>query len=163
MFAYYAQLRSNSHELESGAKWKGFGLNGPITVIPSVDGRPARIEAHQCHLAHGTRRTVFDVKDGATLEVDTMLQFGWSANTLNPNYAGLVKTGGGTLKLLRPVGTRGTFDIQDGTVALGPKGHLDDQLKLNVSPRAKIVLDDEAQIVNAADLAPPSAVRRTCG
>ncbi|MDD2348349.1 MAG: hypothetical protein PHG74_01905 [Kiritimatiellae bacterium] len=153
MFAYYAQLRSNSHELESGAKWKGFGLNGPITVIPSVDGRPARIEAHQCHLAHGTRRTVFDVKDGATLEVDTMLQFGWSANTLNPNYAGLVKTGGGTLKLLRPVGTRGTFDIQDGTVALGPKGHLDDQLKLNVSPRAKIVLDDEAQIVNATDLA----------
>ncbi len=149
MFAFYAQYKS-SEKLESGATWKGFGLQGPITVLPSA--RPSRILARQCHLAHAKKRTVFDVQTGATLEIDTMLQPGRDGSNLNKQ--GFVKRGGGTLKLLKPVGTAGVIDVEDGTVELGPNISLNDNVTLNVSQRAKFVLGDGSVLATQAGLVP---------
>ncbi len=153
--AYYSQYGKASAPLDGGRPWSGLGLNGPIVALPSLDGRPSRIEARTCHLAHGSATTTFDVRAGATLEIDALLQPGWNLNvTARNDQAGLIKTGGGTLKLLKNVGVGGTFDIRGGTVALGPRVMLRDSLALQVAPAAKLALDDGAQISAGAALAP---------
>lgn len=152
MWGFGAQFSNdNNAKMEGGGVWHGFGLNGPVTVLPSNDGRPSRIFARACHLAHGTKATVFDVQAGATLEVDTLLNAGWNGACNARNYAGLVKTGGGTLKLLKQIGTEGTFDVQGGTVELGPKVALNSFLKLQVASTAKVVMNDGSQLATAVD------------
>ena len=32
-----------TYGVEGGGRWKGWGLNGPITVLPSLNGKPSRI------------------------------------------------------------------------------------------------------------------------
>ena len=79
MWGGYGQFQDTATwGIDGGAHWKGWGLNGPITVLPSLNGKPSRIVARASHLAHGneSRATIFDVQDGATLEVDTALQPG---------------------------------------------------------------------------------------
>ena len=152
MWGFGAQFSNdNNAKMEGGGVWHGFGLNGPVTVLPSNDGRPSRIFARACHLAHGTKATVFDVQAGATLEVDTLLNAGWNGACNARNYSGLVKTGGGTLKLLKQIGTEGTFDVQGGTVELGPKVALNSFLKLQVASTAKVVMNDGSQLATAVD------------
>ena len=152
MFAFYAQFPLDTAALEGAGNWHGFGLNGPITVIPSNDGRPSRICARTCHLAHGTKTTIFDVREGATLEVDSLLDPGWNNGATARNLSGLTKTGAGTLRLLRQVGTQGTFDIREGAVELGPKAALNANLKLAVAPQAKFVMNDGAQLSSVMSL-----------
>ena len=150
LWGWYGQFMG-TYGVEGGGRWKGWGLNGPITVLPSLNGKPSRIIARACHLKHGsatTAATTFDVQDGATLEVDAILQPGVSGTLGN-----LVKTGGGTLKLLKPCGAKGLIDIQDGTVELAAGVRFDPAAKVNVSPRAKLVLGDRAQVANTVDTA----------
>ena len=87
------------------------------------------------------------------LEVDSLLSPGQNAAVTAPNYSGLVKTGAGTLRLLRRVGTQGVFDIQDGVVELGAKTSVNAGLRLQVAPKAKLLLHDGAQVATQADLA----------
>ncbi|MBQ6338230.1 MAG: hypothetical protein IJI36_03710 [Kiritimatiellae bacterium] len=153
---FRGQFLSNaSYGVEGGSRWKGWGLNGPITVLPSLNGQPSRIIARASHLRHGadTVATVFDVHDGATLEVDALLEPGRLGSSTSPNAGNLVKTGGGTLKLLKPCAAKGLIDIREGTVELGPGVRFNPAATVNVSPNAKLVLGDKAQVVNAVDAA----------
>ena len=154
MQGYYGQFMG-TYGVEGGGRWKGWGLNGPITVLPSLNGLPSRIIARASHLHHGNdpQSTTFDVKDGATLEIDTALHPGIQQSSANPNLGSFVKTGGGTLKLLKPCGAKGTIDIRDGTVELAAGVRFDPLAKVSVSPRAKLVLGDKAQLANATDAA----------
>ncbi|MGN0853082.1 MAG: autotransporter-associated beta strand repeat-containing protein [Kiritimatiellia bacterium] len=147
LYAPRAQF-GGDYRLESGATWKGFGLQGPVTALPSE--RPSRIIARQCHLAHGSGRTIFDVREGAVLEIDTMLSAGRGGSGLN--HSGLVKRGRGTLKFLKPIGTKGVFSVEDGTVELGPRMRVNDALTLDVSGRAKFVLGDGSQLATTAEI-----------
>lgn len=147
MLAPYAQFQSVTAKLEGGATWGGWGLEGPITVLPSLNREPSRIIARRCHLAHSSGRSVFDVQEGATLEIDALLQPG------SGNSNGLVKKGKGKLKLLKSIGAKGPFDVLEGTVELGPKARLNTNLTLNVRPVAKFVLGDGAQLTASTDLA----------
>ena len=151
---YYGQFMG-TYGVEGGGRWKGWGLNGPITVLPSQNDKPSRIIARASHLHHGNdpQSTTFDVKDGATLEIDTALHPGIQQSSANPNLGSFVKTGGGTLKLLKPCGAKGTIDIRDGTVELAAGVRFDPLAKVSVSPRAKLVLGDKAQLANATDAA----------
>ena len=151
---YYGQFMG-TYGVEGGGRWKGWGLNGPITVLPSLNGQPSRIIARASHLHHGNdpQSTTFDVQDGATLEIDAALHPGIQQSSANPNLGSFVKTGGGTLKLLKPCGAKGTIDIRDGTVELAAGVRFDPQAKVSVSPRAKLVLGDKAQLANATDAA----------
>ena len=76
--APYGQFTSAGQPIEGGSRWKGWGLNGPITALPSRNGKPSRIIARACHLKHGAdpAATTFDVQGGATLEIDAILQPG---------------------------------------------------------------------------------------
>ncbi len=154
MQGYYGQFMG-TWGVEAGGRWKGWGLNGPITVLPSLNGKPSRIIARASHLHHGNdpQSTTFDVQDGATLEIDATLHPGIQQSSANPNLGSFVKTGGGTLKLLQPCGAKGTIDIRDGTVELAAGVRFDPLAKVNVSPRAKLVLGDRAQLANATDAA----------
>ena len=153
MWGGYGQFQDTATwGIDGGAHWKGWGLNGPITVLPSLNGKPSRIVARASHLHHGneSQATIFDVQDGATLEVDTALQPGIGSSINKGNF---VKTGGGTLKLLKPCGAKGLIDIREGTVELAAGVHFDPLATVNVSPRAKLVLGDKVQLANATDTA----------
>ena len=154
MQGFYGQFMG-TYGVEGGGRWKGWGLNGPITVLPSLNGKPSRIIARASHLHHGNdpQSTTFDVQDGATLEIDATLHPGIQQSSANPNLGSFVKTGGGTLKLLKPCGAKGTIDIRDGTVELAAGVRFDPQAKVSVNPNAKLVLGDKAQLANATDAA----------
>ena len=153
MQGFYGQFMG-TYGVEGGGRWKGWGLNGPITVLPSLNGQPSRIIARASHLHHGNdpQSTTFDVQEGATLEIDAALHPGIQL-TGNPNLGSFVKTGGGTLKLLQPCGAKGTIDIRDGTVELAAGVRFDPLAKVSVNPNAKLVLGDKAQLANATDAA----------
>ncbi|MBR1588402.1 MAG: hypothetical protein IJ658_08780 [Kiritimatiellae bacterium] len=155
MQGFHGQFISGSYGVEGGSRWKGWGLNGPITVLPSLNGQPSRIIARASHLRHGadTVATVFDVQTGATLEVDTLLEPGRLGASASPNAGNLVKTGGGTLKLLKPCAAKGTIDIREGTVELAAGVRFNPAATVNVSPRAKLVLGDKAQVASMTDAA----------
>ena len=57
LWAGYGQFMG-TYGVEGGGRWKGWGLNGPITVLPSLNGKPSRICARACHLKHGGKRRI---------------------------------------------------------------------------------------------------------
>ena len=151
LWGSYAQFSGDAQSVAVGSTWKGWGLNGPITALPSQNGKPSRICARVSHLKHGTASstaTTFDVRNGAVLEIDAALQPGNSGTLGN-----LVKTGGGTLKLLKPCGAKGLIDIREGTVELAAGVRFDPVAMVGVAPDAKLVLGDRAQVANTVDLA----------
>ena len=153
LFGFHGQYQGDAFSISSGCRWKCWGLNGPITALPSLNGKPSRIVARLSHLAHGDgSATTFDVHDGATLEIDTALEPGRANNSSNPNDGSFVKIGGGTLKLLKPCAAKGLIDIREGTVELAEGGRFNPAAKVNVSPRAKLVLGDKVQMANTVDL-----------
>ena len=154
LFGFHGQYQGDAFSISSGCRWKCWGLNGPITALPSLNGKPSRIVARLSHLAHGDgSATTFDVHDGATLEIDTALEPGRANTSSNPNDGSFIKIGGGTLKLLKPCGAKGLIDIREGTVELAEGGRFNPAAKVNVSPRAKLVLGDKVQMANTVDLA----------
>ncbi|MBR0506024.1 MAG: hypothetical protein IJJ84_11520, partial [Kiritimatiellae bacterium] len=154
LFGFHGQYQGDAFSISSGCRWKCWGLNGPITALPSLNGKPSRIVARLSHLAHGDgSATTFDVHDGATLEIDTALDPGRANNSSNPNDGSFIKIGGGTLKLLKPCGAKGLIDIREGTVELAEGGRFNPAAKVNVSPNAKLVLGDKVQMANTVDLA----------
>ena len=154
LFGFHGQYSGDAHAISSGCRWKCWGLNGPITALPSLNGKPSRIVARLSHLAHGDgSATTFDVHDGATLEIDTALEPGRANTSANPNDGSFIKIGGGTLKLLKPCGAKGLIDIREGTVELAEGGRFYPAAKVNVSPNAKLVLGDKVQMANTLDLA----------
>ena len=154
LFGFHGQYQGDAFSISSGCRWKCWGLNGPITALPSLNGKPSRIVARLSHLAHGDgSATTFDVHDGATLEIDTALEPGRANTSSNPNDGSFIKIGGGTLKLLKPCGAKGLIDIREGTVELAEGGRFYPAAKVNVSPNAKLVLGDKVQMANTVDLA----------
>lgn len=157
--AGYGQFTASSEPLEGGARtWKGFGLNGTITVLPSADGRPSRLEARAVHAGHwnGTQTgfpTVFDVRDGATFEVNAMVCPGVGANyvTTSDIDSGLTKTGAGTLRFLKPISIIGTFAVEAGVAELGPGVVVSEKATVRVAKNAKLVMDDGARVSCAID------------
>lgn len=155
LYGFYGQYTGSEQAISGGSRWKGWGLNGPITVLPSLNGKPSRIVARASHLHHGNdpQATTFDVHDGATLEIDAALEPGRANSNANPNAGGFVKTGGGTLRLLKPCGAKGLIDIREGTVELAEGARFNPAAKVNVCPNAKLVLGDKVQMANTVDLA----------
>ena len=155
--AGYGQFDGAAAPLEVGAKWRGFGLNGTVTVQPSADGRPSRLEARACHAGHvgaatgAPLGTTFDVQAGATLEVDAMICPGRAAD--GPFAGDLVKDGAGVVRFLKPLAVTGAFDVRAGTAALGPGVSLGACAAVRVAPAAQLVLDDGARLTAPLDAA----------
>lgn len=154
--AGYGQFTGDHVPLEGGTPWKGFGLNGTVTVLPSNDGRPARLEARACHAGHNNAatgapfETTFDVREGATFEVDAMICPGRQPAD-SPFTSGLVKEGKGTLRFLRPLALAGVLDVRNGTAEFGPGVTIGEQATVRVAPAAKLVLDDTARLTAKFD------------
>ena len=154
--AGYGQFTGDHVPLEGGTPWKGFGLNGTVTVLPSKDGRPARLEARACHAGHNNAatgapfETTFDVRAGATFEVDAMICPGRQPAD-SPFTSGLVKEGKGTLRFLRPLALAGVLDVRNGTAEFGPGVTIGEQATVRVAPAAKLVLDDTARLTAKFD------------
>lgn len=154
--AGYGQFTGDHVPLEGGTPWKGFGLNGTVTVLPSNDGRPARLEARACHAGHNNAatgapfETTFDVRAGATFEVDAMICPGRQPAD-SPFTSGLVKEGKGTLRFLRPLALAGVLDVRNGTAEFGPGVTIGEQATVRVAPAAKLVLDDTARLTAKFD------------
>ena len=154
--AGYGQFTGDHVPLEGGTLWKGFGLNGTVTVLPSNDGRPARLEARACHAGHNNAatgapfETTFDVREGATFEVDAMICPGRQPAD-SPFTSGLVKEGKGTLRFLRPLALAGVFDVRNGTAEFGPGVTIGEQATMRVAPAARLVLDDTARLAAKID------------
>ena len=138
LYGFHGQYSTDAFSISSGSRWKCWGLNGPITALPSLNGKPSRIVARLSHLAHG---------DGTTLEP------GRANSSNNPNDGSFIKTGGGTLRLLKPCAAKGLIDIREGTVELAEGGRFNPAAKVNVSPNAKLVLGDKVQLANMVDTA----------
>lgn len=154
--AGYGQFTSDRLPLEGGTTWKGFGLNGTVTVLPSNDGRPARLEARACHAGHTNAATgapfdtTFDVRAGATFEVDAMICPGrLSASAVLAS--GLVKEGAGTVRFLKPLSLTGVLDVRNGTAEFGPGVTVCEQATVRVAPAARLVLDDTARLTAKLD------------
>ena len=132
--------------LERPLRWGAFSFNGTVTAHPSPDGRPSRIDGEAyALLGNGDYTTVFDVRDGAVLEVNVHLQPGENAAATGLRVSeDLVKTGGGELVLLKGCGARGTVDVRDGVVTLGSDARFAPEANVVVSPNAKIQLRDGA-------------------
>lgn len=154
--AGYGQFTGDHVPLEGGTPWKGFGLNGTVTVLPSNDGRPARLEARACHAGHNNAATgapfdtTFDVRAGATFEVDAMICPGRQPAD-SPFASGLVKEGKGTLRFLRPLALAGVLDVRNGTAEFGPGVTIGEQATVRVAPAARLVLDDTARLTAKLD------------
>ena len=154
--AGYGQFTGDHVPLEGGTPWKGFGLNGTVTVLPSNDGRPARLEARACHAGHNNAatgapfETTFDVRAGATFEVDAMICPGRQPAD-SPFTSGLVKEGKGTVRFLRPLALAGVFDMRNGTAEFGPGVTIGEQATVRVAPAARLVLDDTARLTAKFD------------
>ena len=154
--AGYGQFTGDYVPLEGGTPWKGFGLNGTVTVLPSSDGRPARLEARACHAGHNNAatgapfETTFDVRAGATFEVDAMICPGCQPAG-SPFTSGLVKEGKGTVRFLRPLALAGVLDVRNGTAEFGPGVTIGEQATVRVAPAAKLVLDDTARLTAKFD------------
>lgn len=154
--AGYGQFTGERVPLEGGTPWKGFGLNGTVTVLPSNDGRPARLEARACHAGHNNAATgapfdtTFDVREGATFEVDAMICPGRQPAD-SPFTSGLVKEGKGTVRFLRPLALTGVLDVRNGTAEFGPGVTIGEQATVRVAPAAKLVLDDTARLTAKFD------------
>lgn len=154
--AGYGQFTGDHVPLEGGTPWKGFGLNGTVTVLPSNGGRPARLEARACHAGHNNAATgapfdtTFDVRADATFEVDAMICPGRQPAD-SPFTSGLVKEGKGTLRFLRPLALAGVFDVRNGTAEFGPGVTIGEQATVRVAPAAKLVLDDTARLTAKFD------------
>lgn len=154
--AGYGQFTGDHVPLEGGTPWKGFGLNGTVTVLPSNDGRPARLEARACHAGHNNAATgapfdtTFDVRAGATFEVDAMICPGRQPAD-SPFTSSLVKEGKGTLRFLRPLALSGVLDVRNGTAEFGPGVTIGEQATVRVAPAAKLVLDDTARLTAKLD------------
>lgn len=154
--AGYGQFTGDHVPLEGCTPWKGFGLNGTVTVLPSNDGRPARLEARACHAGHNNAatgapfETTFDVRAGATFEVDAMICPGRQPAD-SPFTSGLVKEGKGTLRFLRPLALAGVLDVRNGTAEFGPGVTIGEQATVRVAPAARLVLDDTARLTAKFD------------
>lgn len=154
--AGYGQFTGDHVPLEGGTPWKGFGLNGTVTVLPSNDGRPARLEARACHAGHNNAATgapfdtTFDVREDATFEVDAMICPGCQPAG-SPFTSGLVKEGKGTVRFLRPLALAGVLDVRNGTAEFGPGVTIGEQATVRVAPAAKLVLDDTARLTAKFD------------
>lgn len=135
-----------TNTLERLMRWGAFSFNGTVTAYPSPDGRPSRIDSTAYTLlGNADYTTVFDVRDGAVLEVNAHLQPGENteATGLRPSED-LLKTGGGELVLLKGCGARGTVDVRGGLVTLGPNARFAPEANVVVAPGAKIQLRDGA-------------------
>lgn len=146
-----SQFQSESFNPEGGGQWTGFSFNGGITALASE--KPSRVIARACHVSHEKNLCVVDVEEGATLVMDTMLRRGY---TYSPSFAwqdgNLVKSGAGTLKLLKPLSIKGLFDIQGGAVELAEGGYIDPSARVRTVNDAKLVLNDGTRFVSTPEV-----------
>ena len=113
-------------------------LNGDITVCPSADGSHSYFQA-MIGRTGGTR--TITVEEGAVLDMDADLLCG------SDNTSSFVKKGAGTLRLLKAPHSKGSFDVQEGTLAFAKPGvRLDKDMVLSVAEGAKIELEDGASL-----------------
>ncbi len=150
-----------SAEFERVSRWNGFSLNGTITVEPSPNQIPSRIEAHYAlGLAHANFITTFDVKAGAVLEVDALLQPGENTGATAVQTTTLVKDGAGELVLKQPCGMDNLV-FNDGTITLEKFARFASSTKLVTSPRAKFKLLDGAVLPTGFSTASPASIAAT--
>ncbi len=134
-----------TNTLERLYRWGGMSLNGTVTVLPSPDGRPSRIDsAAYVLLGNCAYVTAFDVREGAVLEVAAHLQPGENEEATGIRTTDMVKGGAGELVLLKACGAQGTVRVLDGVVTLGLDARFAPEATLDVSPGAKVRLMDGA-------------------
>jgi len=128
----------------------GLTLTGRITVKPTAT--PSRIDDYHVALAPVGSETVFDVLDGATLEIYSRLTPGLTAH----NYMsirqdqGFVKTGKGELVIKGPVEAKGVVTVEEGTLTFSRRAYLGLQAKLDVWPGAVVKLEDGTMIASSS-------------
>ena len=117
---------------------------GKVSALPSRDGRHSYISAG---IFYTSGTSVFDVEEGAVLDLDSSLQpDGW-------NFRSLRKTGDGVLRLLKsPFSDRGGIAVEEGTLALaGHNVRVPRGVPLSVADGARFVLEDGAALDQAQD------------
>ena len=127
----------------------GLTLTGRLTVKPSTT--PSRIDDYHVALAPVGSETVFDVQEGARLEMLSRLTPGLTAN----NYTsvrqdqGFVKTGKGELVIKGPVEAKGVVTVEEGTLTFSRRAYLGLQAELDVWPGAVVKLEDGTMIASS--------------
>jgi hypothetical protein len=120
---------------------------GTVTVEPSRDGSHSYI-ATGLFAAGG--RSLFDVKEGAVLDLDSALQ------PIGRVFRSLRKTGGGTLRLLKAPFTRGAIEVVEGTLALaGRNVRIPRGAPLHIADGARIVLEDATALDQVPEIPSP--------
>ena len=111
---------------------------GTVTVLPSRDGSHSYIATG---LFAGGGRSLFDVKEGAVLDLDSALQ------PVGRALRSLRKTGGGTLRLLKSPFSRGSIEVVEGTLALAARNvRIPRGAPLHIADGARIVLEDDTAL-----------------
>ncbi len=126
----------------SARTFESITFGGTVTVEPSAT--PSKITNCGAALAPSGCHTIFDVKDGATLQIDSRISPGASsasAATRRENE-GFTKIGAGTLKLTAPIDAAGTVYVGAGTLVLSQDAYLSNRAKLKCGPGAAVRLDD---------------------
>ncbi len=116
------------------------------TVTVEASETPSVIRAFTTCLAHGPEDTVFNVAEGAELQLDVEL-FPGKLTATQLNEGGFIKRGKGTLKLLKPCNLNGTILVEDGVVVVSKNTWHNPTLKIITKGDGKIVMEDEAALV----------------
>ena len=112
-----------------------------ITVKPSP--QPSRILNFGASLANSTGYTVFNVENGASLEIDSRISPGFQDGTSTFREGqGFSKIGGGTLLLRGPVDAQGAVYVGAGTLVLAQDAYLSCKAKIKTAPGAVVKLED---------------------
>ena len=128
----------------SYTQWCGFSLRQSLTVLPSTNGTPSRIYADRCFIGQGQFTPMFDVKDGATLNVETLFLYGYGDSTSTRNPGSFVKNGAGTMVLFDDVACNGTITVADGILRVKRECRIDPNATLVTSGNGCVELEDGA-------------------
>ncbi len=161
------QISKSSYQLKSNAvlpdlddfspKSRGVALCGKITVLPAYDAEGNAIPSEiicpiGAELANGNYGdTVFDVKEGAVLEMNAQLFNGkaTSGNDMTVDDRAkddtkFVKQGKGEIKFNKPCSVNGTFEVQQGIVTIAKGASFASTVDLSVASDAVINLEEDA-------------------
>ena len=118
-----------------------------VTALPSRDGRHSFLTAG---MFDAGAASVFDVREGAVLDLDSSLQnSGGAARSMR-------KTGGGTLRLLKSPFAYGGIEVSEGTLALaGRNVRIARGVPLHIADGAHLVLENGSALGQAQDVPSP--------
>ena len=151
---WFSQTGTSGTEIniDRTARWPAFSFNSSVNVHPSKDGSPSLIQVDNAVcLGHASHWTVFNIDEGATLEIDAVLQPGENSAATEVQPSTLVKKGKGNLFLKRACGAQSVVEVREGTLTLAKDARLSPKARLAVMDDAKVALEDGALLATSAD------------